>query len=80
MQPHQERVVTERADLAEKVKKLDQFIRGGNFGGIFPSLAADEKARLRRQAKLMEQYLEVLDERIAAFSAAGESRGGEVIE
>lgn len=66
MQPHQERVVTERNDLAEKVQKLGIFLEGA----MFPGLPEDEKARLREQYQHMLSYRNVLEKRIAAFSVA----------
>ncbi len=63
MQPHQERVVTEKSELDEKREKLTAFIGGE----IFQSLDNAEQARLARQAEIMTQYSGVLGERIAAF-------------
>jgi hypothetical protein len=61
--PHQQRVVTEKDELAEKLTKLNAFIGGT----IYNSLDSDEKIRLARQACHMKDYLDVLNERIAAF-------------
>ncbi len=61
--PHQQRVVTERAELFDKTTKLLAFIGGAMFDGLDPA----EQERLRRQADLMNRYVAVLDERIAAF-------------
>ena len=63
MQPHQQRVVDEKAELDEKLTKLDAFGRTP----LFASLPDDEQGRLNRQHSLMEQYSAVLGERIAAF-------------
>jgi len=63
MQPHQQRVVDEKAELDEKLTKLDAFGRTP----LFASLPPDEQGRLNRQHSLMEQYSAVLGERIAAF-------------
>lgn len=65
MAPHQERVVTEKAELDEKRMKLDAFIDWDN--AVFRGLPADEQARLGRQLAIMDQYSRVLGERIAAF-------------
>jgi hypothetical protein len=63
LQPHQARVVEERADLTTKIHKLDMF-----FGTpIFASLAEMEQVRLKRQHSAMQTYSEILGERIAAF-------------
>jgi hypothetical protein len=63
MQPHQERVVTEKKELDEKIDKLDAF----RAGTIFPTLAEDERDRLNKQLSSMRQYSGVLADRIAAF-------------
>ena len=63
MQPHQQRVVTEKDELADKLTKLNAFIGTE----IYNSLPSDEKIRLARQACIMKDYLYILNERIAAF-------------
>ena len=63
MQPHQERVVTEKKELDEKLSKLALFMGGVTFA----NLPAAEKERLFRQEELMAKYSVVLGERIAAF-------------
>jgi hypothetical protein len=63
MQPHQERVVTEKAELDSKIEKLDTFIHGS----IYAALDNDERIRLMRQFCHMKDYSNVLGERIAAF-------------
>ena len=65
LQPHQQRVVTEKAELDEKLTKLNAFGRTA----LFTSLPADEQGRLNRQHFLMEQYSAILGERIQAFTA-----------
>ena len=65
-QPHQQRVVDEKAELETRVNKLNDFIAHSE---IFPTLPADEQERLKRQNDIMWQYFEVLGERIAAFTA-----------
>jgi len=64
MKPHQERVIEEKAQLDERLAKLNEFGRGT----IFPNLPAAEQERLQRQSKIMDQYSVVLGERIAAFT------------
>ena len=61
MKPYQQRVVAERADLHEKIKRLGDFL-GGNA-----ELSVAERSRLLRQHGWMCGYLAVLGERIAAF-------------
>lgn len=63
LQPHQERVITERAEVSSNVDRLDAFIRSDSFDMV----PIDEQVRLARQLHIMMRYREVLDERIAAF-------------
>jgi hypothetical protein len=63
MQPHQERVVTEKAEVDERLAKLHAFIKTETFAG----LDAAEQKRLQRQAGIMTDYSLVLGERIKAF-------------
>jgi hypothetical protein len=65
LEPHQQRVVDERADLDAKIKKLADFIR---FSPIFKELPGDEQGRLYRQHTAMRAYSGVLGERIEAFT------------
>ena len=60
---HQERVVTEKDELEQKIGKLHSFIGGS----IFQTLDEQEQQRLTKQVDLMEQYAAVLGQRIAAF-------------
>lgn len=65
LQPHQRRVVIEKAELDEKLMKLRAF-----FGTeIFAELDDAEMDRLQRQADCMSAYSDVLGERITAFGA-----------
>ena len=63
--PHQERVVTEHAELSEKLGKLETFLGSS----ICQQLPTAEKARLSRQCLIMQLYQQVLVERIEAFPA-----------
>lgn len=63
MQPHQQRVVAEKAELDEKIAGLRTFIAGN----IYESLTVGERTRLVRQLAHMTAYSNVLGERIAAF-------------
>lgn len=65
MQPHQERVVSERKELGEKLDKLKAFIEGSP---IFKSLPEEERHRLNRQFDAMAEYYSILGQRIAAFT------------
>jgi len=64
MTDYQERVVIEKKELDEKIKKLNDFI---NDNPIFSSLGYAEQVRLRYQIQYMSQYSEILKERIEAF-------------
>lgn len=66
MAPHQERIVTEKQELDEKISKLGLF----TTSGVFESLEDEEKDRLERQLSIMDDYSAVLGERIAAFPVA----------
>ena len=63
MQPHQQRVVDEKAELSEKLSKLESFIGGAIYAG----LPAAEQTRISRQYLIMQLYEQVLSERIGAF-------------
>lgn len=63
MLPHQERVATERDELVTKLVKLESFL----LSEMFTKLDPEEQTRLRRQCAIMQDYRDVLNERIAAF-------------
>lgn len=63
MQPHQQRVVTEKQELDEKLEKLSAFLGTETFRGLDEA----EQLRLIRQEERMGEYSDVLGERIAAF-------------
>lgn len=65
MQPHQQRVVDEKAELDAKREKLGAFKNTDLFAG----LPWQEQERLNTQAHIMTMYSAVLGERIAAFGA-----------
>lgn len=64
-QPHQQRVVDEKAELDKKATALSNFI-GEN--PAFATIDAAEQGRLREQCEVMWQYSEILGARIAAFT------------
>ena len=64
MQPHQERVVTEKKELDAKRDKLTSFIGGE----VYRTLNEQEQSRLNRQLEAMSLYSDILCERIAAFT------------
>lgn len=63
LQPHQQRVVTEKHELDEKIEKLSVFLKGD----MYISLPGAEQARLNNQFRVMNDYSGILSERIAAF-------------
>jgi len=63
MQPHQERVVKEKAELDEKLSKLRLFFTSPTFSTV----NVEEQDRLKRQEEAMHTYSEILGERINGF-------------
>lgn len=66
MQPHEERVVTEKRELDEKLAKLKAFCFGDNTT-IFRGLDPKDRDLLENQYDAMLKYSEVLGDRIARF-------------
>jgi septum formation inhibitor MinC len=64
IQPHQQRVIDEKAELDAKATKLSDFI--GN-SPTFLTLDPEEQERMKVQNDIMWQYSEILGRRIAAF-------------
>ncbi|MES2348331.1 MAG: DUF2829 domain-containing protein [Pseudomonadota bacterium] len=60
---HQQRVVTERDELAEKISKLAAFL----VTPTYQRLADEEQTRLANQLDVMRLYCAVLNQRIDAF-------------
>lgn len=69
LQPHQQRVVDERAELDSKLSKLNAFIDSATFN----ALDADEQNLLKQQAATMAMYSDILTDRITAFAPAGDA-------
>ena len=65
LQPHQARVVEEKAALDRNITKLADFII---LSAAYKHLGSAEKGRLDRQHKAMRVYSGVLGERIEAFT------------
>ena len=65
LEPHQYRLLNERAELRDRLEKLDLFIHST----AFPNVPPPERDRLQRQANHMGEYLNVLNERVAAIEA-----------
>lgn len=68
LQPHQQRVVIERDDLAVKINKIAVFLGGD----IYRALPNDEQVRLKRQYDVMCIYVHILGKRIDAFNKPDE--------
>lgn len=67
LQPHQQRVVTERDELKYKTKALTTFI---DLNATFSTLPKREQELLQQQEVIMRNYITVLDQRIALFTGA----------
>lgn len=65
MQPHQQRVVDEKADLDGKIDRLTAFLDAGRPEFV----PMEEWQRMHEQRALMRGYSRILGERIAAFPA-----------
>ena len=63
MLPYQQRVIDENRELGERLGKLLAFFQTP----AFVELSEAERSRLRNQARFMDGYAAVLEERIAAF-------------
>lgn len=64
MQPHQQRVIDEKNELEDKVKKLGPFILDNP---IYETLSVEEQEDLNLQYEVMQQYLNILERRINRF-------------
>lgn len=65
LEPHQYRLLNERAELRDRLGKLLEFIHCEAFLAVPPA----ERDRLQRQADHMGGYLNVLNERVEAIEA-----------
>jgi hypothetical protein len=61
--PHQQHAVEERDQLAERITQMTAF----EAGELFVTLCEAEQRRMRSQLVAMDEYLAILNERIAAF-------------
>jgi len=71
LQPHQQRVVDEKNELAERLEKLNAFL----VSQTCLSLPFEERCLLARQARAMAQYLDILLDRIARFFETATTKG-----
>ena len=69
MKPHEQRVVAEKADLDERIAKLDAFIAAE----MFKTIDAEDRGLLLAQRHYMSHYSQALALRIARFAPAGET-------
>lgn len=67
MQPHEQRVVTEKNELDEKLGKLHAFCHAPSTP-IFDSLPLEDRDLLTEQYEVMDRYSRVLGKRIARFA------------
>ena len=64
MQPHQQRVLEERAELQDRIEALDRFI---TTNSAFPVPLQRERDLLATQLVVMRQYFDILTERMKGF-------------
>ena len=64
MHEFQKRVVEEKKELDIKRDKLTEFLKGDTF----KNLSEEEQDRLNRQLLVMEEYSNILAERIVNFN------------
>lgn len=64
LQPHQQRVVDEKAARDHEIIALQNFI---TYSPVFETLSLAERWRLTTQCHIMVQLSSILGERIAAF-------------
>lgn len=67
MQPHQTRVVVEHDELYVKWVKLGHFLGNATQDQV-DTMGAEEYRRLSKQHAVMEQYINILAERIQNFN------------
>lgn len=65
LQPHQQRVVDEASELEQRLNRLETFLRTPIRATLDPA----EQVRLCHQSMVMQVYLLILRERIAAFGS-----------
>ncbi len=66
---YQQRVLTEREDIEEKLGKLRSFFNSSTYAAMAETQAGrDEQDRLLKQADIMDSYRAILVERITAWT------------
>ena len=71
LQPYQERVIEEKEQLGERLQKLNTFLTTQQS----LDLPFDERCLLVRQANTMEQYYDILLDRIERFFRTATTKG-----
>lgn len=66
MQPHEQRVVTEKQELDEKLGKLKAFCFDPG-SPVFKGLSPEDRNLLEDQYAIMERYSKILGQRILRF-------------
>lgn len=67
--PHELRVIEEREELGIKLKGLEQFlVVPGKQAAIFNGLPKEDQELLKEQFKVMSDYWNILNARIARFN------------
>jgi hypothetical protein len=64
--PHQQRVLSEQAELHDRLKKLAAFLETDRFKSLDPA----EQDRMHAQLNAMDRYFGVLAARIAVFGGS----------
>lgn len=67
MEPYQQRVVDEKADLDAKLQRLNGFFDTDTFAKLDPT----DQELMERQASFMQGYSDVLGMRINRFTTQG---------
>ena len=67
MQEYQKRVVQEYEEVWDRYFKLGKFLNDATQG-MLEQIGAEEAARLQRQFRIMDEYAQVLRERIENFN------------
>jgi len=71
LQPHEQRVFDENADLIVKIFKLAEFIDSNEFDSneLFRSLDSVDQQLLVNQLYIMNRYSDILEARITGFKS-----------
>ena len=62
---YQKRVIEEKIELDGNLAKLSSFI---SASPVFLTLSVDERVRKKKKKKYMQEYSNILEERIAGFA------------